>query len=92
MRVGVETAVNCAFELVDPDGEVKVFVVRREETDFDLLAVFDLRTSSVIGIFVAFIFCGRITMTVSSVLCASSDGAAARAARGSCFRVSTRSV
>ena len=83
MRVGVETAVNCAFKLVDPDGEVKIFVVRREEADFDLLAVFDLRTSSVVGIFVAFIFCGRVTMTVSSVLCTSSDGAAARAARGS---------
>ena len=89
MRVGVETAVNCAFKLVDPDGEVKILVVRREEADFDLLAVFDLWTSSVVGEFVAFIFCGRVTMTVSSVLCTSSDGAAARAARSSCFRVST---
>ena len=57
MRMGVEATIHCAFELVYPDGEVELFVVWREQADFNFLAVLDLRSSPVVGVLIAFILC-----------------------------------
>ena len=70
----VETSVDCTFELVDPDGEVEFFVVRGEKADLDLLTVLDLRSSPVVGKLIAFVFCRGVSVTMSSVFRASSDG------------------
>ena len=77
-RVGVKTAVDCVLEAVDPYREVLLFVIRGESVDFNLLAILDLRTTSVIRIGVAIVFCGEITFPIamSSPLRTSSYGAA----------------
>ena len=79
-RMGVETAVDCVFEAVDPYREVLLFIIRRESVDFDLLAVLDLRTASVVGVCVAVVFCREVAVTVvvSPPFSSSSYGAAAR--------------
>ena len=79
LRMGVEATIDCTLKLVYPDGEVELFVFWREQADFDLFAVFDFWSSSVVGKLFAFVFSGRVPDTMSSMFRASSDRAAARA-------------
>ena len=67
-RVWIEASIDGLFKLGNPDGEILLLVVRGVLLHTNLVAVFNLRSLPVVGVFLAFIGCRDGALRKSSPL------------------------